>query len=167
MIAYLKTRLAILLNRVRRRNGPALRDRCAQVIMRMCAMQLERGETRELAPTRGATGPMTLSGGAITTIAYRVFDKEADSVDPSIKKEPWRAFAQVTMYLSIEKDPEFHVQIHSKKDTEVPDGHWVEVEPAGCHKAPGLALVNHLAEYFPMLPRVYVGPTYIPPGEIT
>lgn len=147
------TRLAILLNRFRRRRGPALHDQCAAVIMHMCTLQLERGESRELAPVKPAIGPMALSGGAITTVAYRVFDKDADKVDPKIKEESWRAFAEVTMRITIERDPEFEVKIAGK-----------QIEPKTIHKAPGLALVAHLASYFPLLAKAHSGPVYIPEG---
>lgn len=162
MIAYLKNRLALIINRFKRRNGASFQDRCAKVIMHTCSLQLERGETRELAAVRGSVGPMVLCGGAITTIAYRVFDSEADDVDPSIRQEPWRAFARVTMTLTVERDPEFTVQVLSKTDTELPDGHWVDLEPRDCHKYPGLALIQHLSEYFPLLPRPYTGPVFKP-----
>lgn len=151
MIAYLKTRLAILMNRLRRSRGPALRDQVASVIMRVCSLQLERGEAKELAPTRGATGPMFVSGGAITTVCYRVFDAAADKVDKAIRSQPWRAFAQVTMRLTIDRDPEFEVVVDGKA-----------VEPRACHKDPGLALVSHLSAYFPLLPKLYTGATYKP-----
>lgn len=148
---YLKLRLAIFLNRLRRRKGPAFRDQCAAVIMRMCSLQLERGEFRELAPVKNVTGPMKISGGAITTITYQVFDPEADKLDKKIRLEPWRAFAQVTMRLTIERDPEFEVKIDGSA-----------VEPRDCHKAPGVALVQHLSTYFPILPKTYIGPVFTP-----
>lgn len=121
--------------------------------MHVCTLQLERGETRELAPSKGATGPMLVSGGAITTVVYRVFDKNADRVDQAIKLEPWRAFSEVTMRITVERDPEFEVKI---------DGKEVETKPV--HRAPGLALVAHLSEYFPLIPKRYQGPAYIPAG---
>jgi hypothetical protein len=154
LLARLKTHLAILLNRLRRSRGPALRDQCAQVIMRVCTLQLERGETRELAPAKGATGPMVLSGGAITTIAYRVFDKNADRLDKEIRNEPWRAFSEVTMRITLDRDPEFEVKIDGK-----------EVEPKAVHQEPGLALVAHLSQYFPLIAKPHTGPTIIP-GEL-
>jgi hypothetical protein len=159
LISPFQAFIARLTNRFRRRNGPALRDQAASVIMRTCSLQLERGETRELAPSKGATGPMILSGGAITTISYRVFDKNADDHDKSIKSEPWRAFAKVTMRLTIERDPEFEVSL------EVPaipgtDSSLVTIEPRDLHKAPGLAILKHLSEYFPLLPRAYAGPVF-------
>lgn len=126
--------------------------------MRVCTLQLERGESRELAPISGASGPMLLSGGAITTVTYRVFDHNADRIDPKIKHEPWRAFSLVTMRLTLEKDPEFEVVI---------DGQ--DVEPKPRHKAPGLTLVDQLSAYFPLLPKPHrgaiVGPVYTP--EVT
>lgn len=151
MIAYLKTRLAILRNRLRRRRGPAIQDQCAKLIMHMCSLQLERGETREVAPTLGAVGPVVLSGGAITSVLYHVFDTEADKVDKSIKQEPWRAFAKVTMLVTIESDPQFTVHVDGKS-----------VEPRACHRSPGLELVGRLSAYFPLLPRVYTGPVFKP-----
>lgn len=119
--------------------------------MRMCGLQLERGEKRELAPIQGAAGPISLSGGAITTIAYSVFDKDADRLDKKIKAEPWRAFAAVVMRITLERDPEFEVTI---------DGKPVDARPL--HKAPGLTLVARLSEYFPLLARPYRGPTFSP-----
>jgi len=121
--------------------------------MRVCSLQLERGETKDLAPTGGATGPMVLSGGAITTVTYRVFDKTADRIDKAIRNEPWRAFAEVTMRVTLDRDPEFEVKL---------DG--VEVEPTDRHRSPGLTLISHLSTYFPLLPRAYVGATYSPDG---
>lgn len=121
--------------------------------MHVCTLQLERGETRELAPVKGATGPMLLSGGAITTIVYRVFDKNADRIDKAIQQEPWRAFSEVTMRITIERDPEFEVKI---------DGKEVETKPT--HRDPGLALVAHLSQYFPLIPKAYQGPAIIPGG---
>jgi hypothetical protein len=151
LLSHLKTRFAILLNRFLRRNGLSLRDQCAKVIMHMCTLQLERGETRDIAPTTGATGPMTLAGGAITTITYRVFDRSADKVDPEIKKEPWRAFGEVILRITVERDPEFEVKIDGK-----------EVEPTAVHKSPGLLLIQHLSQYFPLLPKAFAGTAYIP-----
>jgi hypothetical protein len=139
------------LNRLRRSRGPALRDQCATVIMHMCTLQLERGETRELAAVKGSTGPMLVSGGAITAITYRVFDKNADRLDKSIKEEPWRAFSEVTMRITVERDPEFEVKI---------DGKDVEAKPI--HKAPGLTLVAHLCQYFPLIAKPHQGPAIIP-----
>ena len=151
LISRLKTKFSIITNRLRRLRGPALRDQCATVLMRTCALQLERSETRELAPTRGAMGPMVLSGGAITKIVYSVFDPNADKVDKEIRHESWRAFARVTMWLSLEKDPTFEVQI---------DGH--DVDPAHRHTAPGLALIRNLANYYPLLPKAHLGPVIKP-----
>lgn len=151
LLKALQDYLALLANRIRRRNGLSLRDQCAKVIMHTCALQLEREEARELAPTSGATGPMLLSGGAITTITYSVFDRHADKVDKEIRKEPWRAFARVTMRLTLERDPEFEVTIDGKP-----------VEPTRAHEAPGLALVKHLATYFPLLARPHLGPVIAP-----
>lgn len=151
LISRLKTKLSIQLNRLRRLRGPALRDQCAAVIMRMCTIQLDRDETRELAPTPGAMGPMVISGGAITKITYSVFDRNADRVNKEIKQESWRAFARITMLLTIERDPEFQVEI---------DGQ--EVEPKAVHTAPGIALVRHLATYFPLLPKAHCGPLIKP-----
>lgn len=151
MFSTLRLKLAIIRNRILRFRGPALRDQCAKLIMHTCSLQLERSEARELAPTPGASGPMLLSGGAITTVTYSVFDPEADKVDPAIKNEPWRAFSKVTMRLTVENDPTFEVRIDDK-----------EVEPRTCHKAPGLALVKHLSQYFPLIPRPHQGPTIAP-----
>lgn len=167
MFASLKLKLAVLANQFSRRNGPSTRDQCAQLIMHTCSLQLERSEARELAPTEGATGPMSLSGGAITTVTYNVFDPDADQVDASIKKEPWRAFARVVMRLTIEKDPEFEVQILSKADPDAPDGFWAQVEPRSRHKAPGLALIKHLSQYFPLIARPHRGPTIKPAGDLS
>jgi hypothetical protein len=151
LLARLKTRLAILMNRYRRRRGPAIQDQCAKVIMNMCAIQLDRGETRELAPVKPAVGAMVLSGGAITTVVYRVFDRNADKVDKTIRQEPWRAFTEVTMRITVERDPEFEVKTDGK-----------ETEPKELHKAPGIALIKHLSEYFPLLPKAHTGPVFIP-----
>lgn len=151
MFSTLRLKLAIIRNRLLRRNGPALRDQCAKLIMHTCSLQLERSEVRELAPTLGAAGPMLLSGGAITTVTYSVFDPEADKVDPAIKNEPWRAFSKVTMRLTVENDPAFEVRIDDK-----------DVAPRACHKAPGLALIKHLSQYFPLIPRPHQGPTIAP-----
>lgn len=151
MIAYLKNVAAVLLNRLRRSRGPAFRDQCAKVIMKTCTLQLERDEFRELAPTPGATGPMVLSGGAITTFTYSVFDKDADKIDKAIKHEPWRAFAKIVMRVTIEKDPEFEVEVEGAK-----------VEPRAIHKAPGLELIKHLSQYFPLIPKTFQGQTYAP-----
>jgi hypothetical protein len=123
----------------------------ASLIMHTCSLQLERGEFKELAPTKGATGAMTLSGGAITVVQYSVFDKHADKVDPKIKQEPWRAFSKVTMRINIEKDPEFEVEIDGQK-----------VEPKPIHKSPGLLLIDHLSTYFPLMPRAFKGQAYKP-----
>lgn len=161
-VKALRLKIAILTNRFLRRQGLSFRDQVAKVIMHTCSLQLEREETRELAPAKSAFGPMKLSGGAITTIVYRVFDVEADKIDKTIKSEPWRAFAQVTMRLTLDKDPEFTVQILSKADTELPDGHFVDVEPRAVHKAPGVALISHLAEYFPLIARPHQGPVIAP-----
>lgn len=119
--------------------------------MHTCALQLTREETRELAPTPGATGPMLLSGGAITTVSYAVFDRNADKVNQEIREQPWRAFARVTMRLTLERDPEFEVSIDGKP-----------VESAKVHEAPGLALISHLASYFPLLARPHTGPVIAP-----
>lgn len=119
--------------------------------MHMCTLQLDRGETRELAPVKGATGPMLVSGGGITTIQYRVFDKNADRIDKAIKAEPWRAFSEITMRITIERDPEFEVKI---------DGQEVETKPI--HQAPGLTLIAHLAQYFPLIAKPHLGPAIIP-----
>lgn len=146
-----RLKLAALINRFRRRKGPTLADQSIKVIMKTCTLHLDREETRELAPTPGATGPITLSGGAITKLAYRVFDPDADKIDPEIKKEPWRAFAEVTMLLTIGNDPQFEVKVDGK-----------EVEPKTRHKAPGMAAIKHLSEYFPLLPRPYTGGVYAP-----
>lgn len=154
MLSRLKLKLALLINHYRRRNGPTLADQCAKVIMHTCALQLERTETRELAPSLGATGPMSLSGGAITTITYKVFDTEADKVDKTIRLEPWRAFAQVIMRLTLERNPEFEVYVDQE-----------QLEPRDCHKAPGLELIKHLSTYFPLLPRPHTGPTIKPAIE--
>lgn len=169
MFSTLRLKLAIYKNRLLRFRGPALRDQCAKLIMHTCSLQLERSEVRELAPTLGAAGPMLLSGGAITTVTYSVFDPEADKVDPAIKNEPWRAFSKVIMRLSIEKDPEFEVKLLKRSPKELPDptkvlvvDEWVEIEPRTCHKAPGLALVKHLSQYFPLIPRPHQGPTIAP-----
>lgn len=151
MIKNLRMKLAALINGVRRKRGPTLQDQIAKVIMHTCTLQLERGESKLLAPTKGATGPMTLSGGAITTITYTVFDRNADKLDQSIKSEPWRAFSSITMRLSIDRDPEFQVQTDGK-----------DVEPNDTHKAPGLALVKNLSNYFPLIPKQYTGPVYKP-----
>jgi hypothetical protein len=124
--------------------------------MHMCGLQLERGETRELPATSGAFGPMTLSGGAITTVTYRVFDRDADKVDKAIRSEPWRAFAQVTMRITIDRDPEFEVVVDEKP-----------IEARACHKAPGIALIRHLSTYFPILPKAYLGGIYKPITEAT
>lgn len=94
---------------------------------------------------------MAISGGAITTIQYAVFDKNADKVDKEIRKEPWRAFAKVTMRITIDRNPEFEVLIDGKP-----------VEPIACHTDPGNALVRHLAEYFPLIPRPHMGAVYNP-----
>lgn len=119
--------------------------------MQTCSLQLERGESKELAPTPGATGPMILSGGAITTVTYVVFDVHADKIDKEIKREPWRAFSQVTMRITIECDPEFEVQIDGKP-----------VEARAIHKEPGIELIKHLSSYFPLLPKAYLGAPYAP-----
>ncbi len=119
--------------------------------MRVCTLQLDRGETRELAAVRGATGPMLVSGGAITTIVYRVFDKNADRIDKAIQSQPWRAFSEVTMRITVERDPEFEVKIEGQ-----------EVEPKPVHREPGLALVAHLSQYFPLIPKPHPGPAIIP-----
>lgn len=156
MIAYLKNRFALLRNRFQRRNGASFTDQVAKVIMHTCALQLERGESRELAPVKGATGPMQLSGGAITMVRYRVFDRNADKVDPVIRKEPWRAFATVTMILYIDRDPDFAVSVNSQENVAT------QIEPLALHTAPGRALVSHLANYFPLLPRPFGGPVYAP-----
>jgi hypothetical protein len=89
---------------------------------------------------------MLLSGGAITLITYSVFDRSADKLDPSIKDEPWRAFATVKMRVTIDKDPEFEVTIEEK-----------QVEPGSVHTAPGLALIHHLSHYFPIMAKAYQG----------
>lgn len=123
--------------------------------MSVCALQLERTETREIAPALHAMGPMVLSGGAITTVVYKVFDAKADKVDKVIQKEPWRAFATVTMRLSLSKDPEFEVEIQGALGV-------VPVIPAHRHTAPGLTLIRHLSEYFPLLPKPYTGRVYAP-----
>jgi hypothetical protein len=151
LFASLRLKLHAYLNRFKRRNGPTFRDQVAKVVMHTCSLQLERTETRQLAPTKGAYGPMLLSGGAITTIQYGVFDKNADKVDKSIRDEPWRAFAEVTMRLSIESEPQFEVKT---------DGQPVDARAA--HKAPGLELISALANYFPLLPRPHAGPTIKP-----
>ncbi len=151
MLSSLRLYFAGLCNRFKRKQGVPLHDQCAIVVMRMCTLQLKRGEKKELAPTQGASGPMLLSGGAITTIQYSVFDKNADRVNPEIKKEPWRAFSTVKMMITVERDPEFEVYI---------DGLLVDAKPL--HKTPGLDLLKNLSTYFPLLPAAYVGPTYKP-----
>lgn len=161
MLATFRLKLAILVNRIRRRNGPSLADQCAKVIMRVCALQLERAETRELAPTPGATGPMQIFGGAITTVTYKVFDTEADKVDKAIRLEPWRAFVDVTMRLALERDPQFEVSVT------FPDGKGCPLDPNATHKSPGLELVKQLSQYFPLLPKPHTGPTYAPVFEDT
>ena len=155
MLSFLKTKFALFKNR-RRRKGLSLQDQCAKVIMHTCSLQLERAESRELASTKGATGPMLLSGGAITTVIYKVFDVDADKVDKQIRNEPWRAFATVTMRLTLERDPEFEVTL------KVGEGHFAQVEPLPRHMNPGLALIAHLSTYFPLLPKPHNGPTYAP-----
>ena len=97
---------------------------------------------------------MLLSGGAITNVTYRVFDSEADRLDKQIRKEPWRAFAEVTMRVKLESDPEFEVLL---------DGSTIEAK--ALHKAPGLALIKHLSEYFPLLARPHTGPVIKPTFE--
>lgn len=157
MLSQIRFKLAALRNRFQRRKGPALKDQCAQVIMHTCALQLERGETRELAPVSGAYGAMLLSGGAITKITYQVFDTEADRFDKTIQKEPWRAFAKVTMLLSLDRDPEFDCVFTT--DLDVP----LRVFPApDFYKAPGLRLIQHLSSYFPLLPRPSQSPLINP-----
>lgn len=151
MIATLRLKIAILVNRFRRRKGPTLADQCAKVIMHTCTLQLERTETRELAPTPGALGKMLLAGGAITSVTYQVFDTDADKVDKGIRLEPWRAFATIIMRISLQSAPEFQVLVDS-----------AEVTPRACHKAPGLELVKQLSQYFPLLPRPHTGPVIKP-----
>lgn len=154
MFQSLRFKLALLANRFRRRRGHFLPEQCASVIMRVCSLQLERNEIRELAPTQGAFGPMMLSGGAITTIRYRVFDPHADRIDKSIRQETTRAFAQVVMRLQLESDPECEAFI---------DGKFINTTEL--HRKPGLELVRQLSQYFPLLPRPFVGRTYSPPPE--
>lgn len=154
MISKLKTQLAIWLNRFKRRKGPSLQDQCMKVIMHACSLHLEREEARELAPATGMIGPVKLSGGAITKLTYKVFDRDADKIDPTIRTESWRAFAEVTLLLATDQDPQFEVKLAD-----------LMIEPRSCHKAPGLSMVYHLATYFPLLPRPYVGATYKPLTE--
>lgn len=137
-----------------KRKPPLLAQHSAKLIMNLCTLQLERGESVTFAPTPGATGPMTISGGAIATIQYRVFDRHADKIDINIRKEPWRAYAEVTMHVTMHKDPEFKAVI---------EGHEIQVE--GRHKAPGLALIKHLFDYFPLIPKPFQGSVYSPQIE--
>jgi hypothetical protein len=131
-----------------------LAQHSAKLIMNLCTLQLQRGESVELAPTPGATGPITLSGGSIATVSYRVFDKHADKIDPAIRKEPWRAYALVTMHVSMTKDPEFKAVI---------EGHEIKVDDR--HKNPGLQILKHLFEYFPLIPKPFQGQVYAPQIE--
>jgi hypothetical protein len=151
LLSRFKLTLSAYLNRLRRRGGPAFRDQCLKVIMGVCSLQLERTETRELAPTGKAYGPMIISGGAITKVTYKVFDRYADAIDPKIKKESWRAFAQVIMTMTLDRDPEFQVTIEG-----------TPVTAKDYHKAPGLELIKHLSGYFPLLPKAYTGQVYTP-----
>ncbi len=155
LISNIKFKLSIIINRYKRRKGPSLADKCAQVIMNVCSLQLQRTEVRQLAPTRGAIGPMVLSGGAIATVTYRVFDNRSDKVDRSIRNEPWRAFVQVTMRLGLESDPEFTVTVNTAEGD-------VIIEPKSVHTEPGYALINTLSQYFPLLPTPYQGPIFFP-----
>jgi hypothetical protein len=148
----LKLSAAVFFNRLARRNHRIpLSDQCARVVMNVCALQLDRDEYRELAPSLGAYGPMRISGGAITKVTYVVFDAKADKLDKAIRQEPWRAFAQVEMRLTLERDPEFAVTL---------DG--VEVPVKKEHTAPGLKLVQHLSAYFPLIARPHQGPLIKP-----
>jgi hypothetical protein len=156
MFTSLRFKIAALLNRFHRRKGPSLNDRCASVIMNVCALQLERNENRELAPTRGAFGPILVSGGAIVTIRYGVFDVNADRVDKSIRHDPVRAFAKVVLRLTLERDPEFEAFV---------DGKFILATQT--HRAPGVELITHLSQYFPLLPKPYTGRTYVAPPETT
>lgn len=128
-----------------------LAQHSAKLVMNLCTLQLQRGESVQFAPTPGATGPISISGGAIATVTYRVFDKHADKIDPNIRKEPWRAYAEVTMHVSMTKDPEFKALIEGK-----------EIKVEARHKSPGLALIKHLFDYFPMIPKPFQGQVYAP-----
>lgn len=155
----LRLKLAALLNRFRRRKGPAFRDQCVSVIMRVCALQLRRGSTRELAPARGMFGACTISGGAITKLSYRVFDKHVDLIDPTIRADSCRAFLSVTVRIYLDHDPEWEVEMQLK------DGETVAIDAKDVHKTPGIELIQHLAAYFPLLPDAYAGAVYKPPTE--
>lgn len=120
----------------------SFQGRCAIVISRVCCLQLDPEEFRDLAHVPGAIGPMRISGGGITKIQYTIFDRHADRVDPTIKQEHWRAFSNITMRISVGKDPEYTVTIEDK-----------EIKPESRHTAPGISLVTHLSNYFPLIPK--------------
>ena len=149
----LKLSASTLFHRITQNRPPrlTLAGQCALVVTRVCALQLDRDEYRELAATRGAYGPMRISGGAITKVTYVVFDRLADKLDKAIRSEPWRAFAQVEMRLSLDGDPEFVVLL---------DG--VEVPTKKEHSAPGLTLIEHLSTYFPLIAKPHQGPLIKP-----
>lgn len=143
-----------MFNNLFKKKPSAVASQSAKLIMNLCTLQLQRGESVQFAPTPGATGPITVSGGAIAILSYRVFDKNSDRIDIAIRKEPWRAYAEVTMTVTMNKDPEFTAAI---------EGKTIKVE--GFHKKPGLSLIKYLFDYFPMIPKPFQGQVYAPQIE--
>lgn len=104
------------------------------LVLQTAALELPKGEYRELAPVKGCCGPFKLSGNSLPVFEYKVFEK-------SIME-----FIHVRVEVSRPDRIYYRATIDS---TTAPERHGEEVEMKAKYKEPFERLSWHLFQYFP------------------
>lgn len=109
------------------------------LVLHTAALELKKGEYRELAPLKGCTSPIRIYGNSLPVFEFLMFEK------------PIMEFVKVRVEVARPDRISFRATIESKGN-EDNARHGEEIEVTARHKAVFEQLSRHLWDYFPLYP---------------
>lgn len=107
------------------------------LVMKTASLELAKGETVELAPLKGCTGPFRLSGNGLPVFEYMMFEKKI------------MEFILVRVEVSKPDKIEFITTIYARKESSTsPELHGSPIETTERYKAPFNRLALYIFQYF-------------------